>query len=62
MQLLRDNLTLWTSSDGAEAAETGGGQAEQAPKETEKPTTSDVEAKTADSTAESKAAEATQES
>jgi len=32
MQLLRDNLTLWTSSDGAEAEPTG-----EAPKEAEKP-------------------------
>jgi len=32
MQLLRDNLTLWTSSDGAEAEPAG-----EAPKETEKP-------------------------
>jgi 14-3-3 protein epsilon len=34
MQLLRDNLTLWTSSDGAEG-EAGAAPAE-APKETEK--------------------------
>lgn len=32
MQLLRDNLTLWTSSDGAEAEPAG-----EAPKEVEKP-------------------------
>lgn len=32
MQLLRDNLTLWTSSDGAEPETTA-----EAPKETEKP-------------------------
>ena len=32
MQLLRDNLTLWTSSDGAEAEPAG-----EAPKEAEKP-------------------------
>lgn len=62
MQLLRDNLTLWTSSDGAEPAEAGGAQGEQAPKEAEKPTASDVEAKTADSTAESKATDPTEAS
>lgn len=33
MQLLRDNLTLWTSSDNAE----GEGAAAEAPKEEEKP-------------------------
>ena len=34
MQLLRDNLTLWTSSDSADAEAT---QADAAPKESEKP-------------------------
>ena len=33
MQLLRDNLTLWTSSDGAEAEAAG----DAAPKEEAKP-------------------------
>jgi len=36
MQLLRDNLTLWTSSDGADAEAAPAGQAE-APKEEAKP-------------------------
>lgn len=41
MQLLRDNLTLWTSSDGAEAE---GGAAAEAPKEAEKPKAADTKA------------------
>ena len=36
MQLLRDNLTLWTSSDGAEAEGSGA----DAPKDAEKPAAS----------------------
>lgn len=40
MQLLRDNLTLWTSSDSAEAE---GGTAD-APKETEKPKADEAKA------------------
>ena len=51
MQLLRDNLTLWTSSDGAEGE---AGASGDAAKETEK-TAGEVETKTADSTAEPKA-------
>jgi 14-3-3 protein epsilon len=48
MQLLRDNLTLWTSSDGADAETSG----EAAPKE---------EAKTVDAPAEKPAEAATEE-
>ena len=42
MQLLRDNLTLWTSSEGGEAE---AGQAAEAPKDAEKAAES-TEAKT----------------
>jgi 14-3-3 protein epsilon len=39
MQLLRDNLTLWTSSDGAEAETSGEAAPKEEPKtaEAEKP-------------------------
>ena len=36
MQLLRDNLTLWTSSDGGEAEAAPSGPSGDAPRETEK--------------------------
>jgi 14-3-3 protein epsilon len=42
MQLLRDNLTLWTSSDNGEAE--AAAPAEAAPKEEEKPTEEAAEA------------------
>lgn len=38
MQLLRDNLTLWTSSDGGEAEAAPSGPSADAPRETEKET------------------------
>ena len=37
MQLLRDNLTLWTSSDGGEPEQAGGEQKDDKPAETEAP-------------------------
>jgi 14-3-3 protein epsilon len=52
MQLLRDNLTLWTSSDGAE-----GEAAAEAPKEAEKPA-EHAEAAPAEHTEAAKAEEA----
>ena len=41
MQLLRDNLTLWTSSDGGDAEGAAGGEA---PKDGEKPAEPKAEA------------------
>ena len=58
MQLLRDNLTLWTSSDGAEPE----GAAAEASKEGEKPAETKAEEAPAAAAAPAEGAPAAQES
>ena len=58
MQLLRDNLTLWTSSDGAEPEAAAG----EASKETEKPAETKAEESAPAAAQPTEAAAPTQES
>lgn len=54
MQLLRDNLTLWTSSDAADTeAQAAAGQAEAPKAEAEKPAEKEAEGKAEEPAAES---------
>jgi len=58
MQLLRDNLTLWTSSEGADAETSGEAAPKEEPKAAEAPAAAAAADKPAETTEEQPAAPA----